>query len=156
VADETIVQTLAAKDEIRELLYRCAALVDAGDFSGSAALFANAKLTADGTDIRVQGAVAVEAAQRQHMRAYNGSPRTKHVTTNVIVEVAEDGATASASSYFTVLQAVPGALALAPILAGRYHDTFERADSGWRFTSRHTITELTGDVGHHLNITLDV
>jgi hypothetical protein len=155
MADDTAWRLLAAKEEIRELLHRCAELVDAGDFAGSAALFAHATLTAEGTDVRVTGASAVEAAQRELVRCYDGSPRTKHVTTNVIVEVTDVDATASARSYFTVLQAVPGSFALAPILAGRYHDTFERIDGAWRFASRHTISDLIGDIGHHLRIDIN-
>jgi len=80
----------------------------------------------------------------------NGTPLTKHVTTNVMVDVDESGDTATARSYFTVLQAVPGELALQPIIAGRYRDHFERADGVWRFTGRHMVVDLMGDLGHHL------
>ena len=63
----------------------------------------------------------------------DGTPGTKHVTTNLILEIDEDSGTASARSYWTVLQAVPG-LPLQPILAGRYHDRFARATDRWKFT----------------------
>ena len=59
----------------------------------------------------------------------DGTPRTKHVTTNLIVEVDDDAGTATGRSYFTVLQAVPG-LPLQPIVAGRYHDRFVRDGVG--------------------------
>ena len=68
----------------------------------------------------------------------DGTPGTKHVTTNLILDIDDDRGTASARSYWTVLQAVPG-LPLQPILAGRYHDRFERAPgAGWRFVERGT------------------
>ena len=56
----------------------------------------------------------------------DGTPGTKHVTTNLIIEIDDQATGAAARSYFTVLQAVPG-LPLQPILAGRYRDRFQRA-----------------------------
>jgi 3-phenylpropionate/cinnamic acid dioxygenase small subunit len=149
---ESISAKLAAKEEIRELLYRCSELVDEGDYAGSAALFAHATLTAAGTELRLRGSSEVETAQRRLMRDYDGSPRTKHLTTNVVVDVRLDESRASSRSSFVVLQAVPGSFELAPIMAGRYHDDFERVDGTWRFASRHTIPELVGDVRQHLRI----
>jgi 3-phenylpropionate/cinnamic acid dioxygenase small subunit len=150
--DATLLRRLAASDEIRQLLHRCSELVDAGDFAGVAALFAHATLTAAGTDVRVSGAADIEAVQREAFRDYDGALRTKHLVMNTIVELAQDGATATARSCFVVLQAVPDEFPLAPIMAGRYHDSFERADDGWRFTARHTLPDLLGDVSHHLRI----
>ena len=86
------------------------------------------------------------------LRYEDGTPRTKHLTTNVIVEIDDGGASASARSYFTVLQAVPGHLALQPVVAGRYRDRFERAEGGWRFSGRHIVVDLVGDVSQHLRI----
>jgi hypothetical protein len=71
--------------------------------------------------------------------------------TNPIVEVDEDAGTGTARSYFTVLQQVDD-LPLQPVIAGRYRDEFERADGGWRFTHRHMICDLFGDLSHHLLI----
>ncbi len=62
----------------------------------------------------------------------DGTPWTKHVTTNLILEIDEAADHATARSYWTVFQAVEG-LPLQPILAGRYLDTFERHDGHWRF-----------------------
>ena len=66
-----------------------------------------------------------------------------------IIEV-EDGAdTASARSYFTVLQQVED-LPLQPIISGRYHDTFHRIDGSWWFDTRIMRVDLVGDLGRHL------
>ena len=54
-----------------------------------------------------------------------------------------------------MLQAVPGELALQPIVAGRYRDRFERGDRGWRFASRHLVVDLVGELGHHLLFDLE-
>ena len=79
----------------------------------------------------------------------NGTPHTKHVTTNLLIEVDEAASTATCRSYFTVLQQTP-ILALQPIIAGRYHDRFEQVDGAWRFSHRHIISDLFGDLSQHL------
>jgi 3-phenylpropionate/cinnamic acid dioxygenase small subunit len=79
----------------------------------------------------------------------DGTPRTRHVTTNIAIEVDEEAGTAVARSYFTVLQALPD-LALQPIASGRYRDRFERRGGQWRFTARRATVGLVGDVSRHL------
>jgi 3-phenylpropionate/cinnamic acid dioxygenase small subunit len=138
---------------VTNLIYRYAELIDAGDFDGIADLLAGADITAEGSDWVTRGRDAVLALYTTTTRRYDdGTPRTKHLTTNVIVEV--DGEAATARSYFTVLQAVPGALALQPIIAGRYRDRFEQVEGSWRFAARHMAVDLIGDVSHHLLIGL--
>ena len=79
----------------------------------------------------------------------DGTPGTKHVTTNLILDIDEEAGTAAARTYWTVLQAVPG-LPLQPILAGRYHDRFVRVDQVWRFAERRYLIDLVGDVSRHM------
>jgi 3-phenylpropionate/cinnamic acid dioxygenase small subunit len=98
----------------------------------------------------VSGRDAVEKMLRDNLVVYDdGTPRTKHVTTNVAIEVDEEAGTAVARSYFTVLQALPD-LALQPIVSGRYRDRFERHEGRWRFVERRVQTDLVGDVSGHL------
>jgi ketosteroid isomerase-like protein len=145
-----------ARDVIAALVYAYAERIDGGDFEGVADLLADAEVTAEGTDRRWRGRDEVlrlyESGTRRHA---DGTPRTKHVTTNLVVDVDEAAGTATARSYYTVLQAVPGALALQPIVAGRYRDRFERVDGRWRFAGRHMVVDLVGDLGHHLLFELD-
>ena len=136
---------------IANLIHTYAERIDLGDFDGLADLFAHAEITAEGRDTPTRGRDEVLAMYTASTRRYdNGTPRTKHVTTNLIVEVDEGGETAAGRSYFTVLQHVPGALALQPIISGRYHDRFALVDGAWRFESRHMIVDLVGDLSHHL------
>ena len=145
-----------ARDEIAALVYAYAERIDAGDFDGVADLLADAEISAEGTDRAWRGRGEVlrlyESGTRRHA---DGTPRTKHVTTNLVVEVDEAAGTATARSYYTVLQAVPGALVLQPIVAGRYRDRFEWVDGRWRFAGRHMVVDLVGDLGHHLLFELD-
>jgi 3-phenylpropionate/cinnamic acid dioxygenase small subunit len=139
------------RDDIERLLFTYAERIDAGDFDGVADLFADAVITSEGSDRRIIGRDGALAMYEGSTRRYpNGTPLTKHVTTNVMIEVDHDGATATSYAYFTVLQAVPGELALQPIIAGRYHDRFDCVDRAWRFTGRHMIVDLVGELGHHL------
>ena len=133
---------------IESLIARYAELVDDGDFAGVGALLAEATFT--GGAGSVSGGNAIERMLRNDVILYeDGTPRTKHVTTNIAVELDEDAGTAVARSYFTVLQALPD-LPLQPIAGGRYHDRFERRDGQWRFVERRVRTDLVGDVSRHL------
>jgi 3-phenylpropionate/cinnamic acid dioxygenase small subunit len=142
-----------AEAAITRLLHRYAEAIDAGDFDAVADLFAEGEITAEGSDVVTRGRAAVRALYDATTRIYpeTGTPRTKHVVTNVTVEVDETGETARATSYFTVLQATPR-LALQPIVAGRYRDAFVFTADEWRFARRHIICELFGDVTQHLLI----
>ena len=148
----------AAHDAITELIYTYAERIDAGDFDGVADLFAHAEISTEGIDQVSRGREQVLAMYTNWTRRFpdDGTPKTKHVMTNVIVDVDEEAGTAASRSYFTVLQAVPGVLPLQPIVAGRYRDRFERVDDSWRFTSMHIIIDLMGDLSQHGLSPLDV
>ena len=138
-------------EAVTKLVYSYAERIDAGDFAGVAELFEHATLTFEGFGDAVSGRDAIEALYTRSTRRYeDGSPKTKHVMTNVIVDVAESGSDASSRSYFTVLQAVPGALALQPVIAGRYRHGYKLIDEHWRVTSMHVMIDLVGDLGHHM------
>jgi len=135
---------------IETLIMTYAERVDLGDYAGVADLFDGATYrSALGDDVMVQdGRDAVLNTFETLVRRYpDGTPRTKHVTTNVMVEV--DGDTATARSYYTVMQQTD-VLPLQPIICGRYHDRFEQRDGAWRFTDRLIFSDLIGDLSHHL------
>src|ERR1700685_3577865 len=133
---------------IENLIATYAELVDDGNFAGLGALLANATFTGGGAP--VSGSDAIENMFQDTLIVYDdGTPRTKHLTTNIAIEVDEEAGTAVSRSYFTALQALPG-LPLQPIASGRYHDRFERRDGQWRFAERRVRVDLTGDVSRHL------
>lgn len=136
---------------IRNLLFLYAERIDRGDLAGMARLFEHASYRA-GEQAPITDWHEVESVNRALILLYeDGTPRTQHVTTNVAIELAAGGAAASARSRFTVLQAAPGA-PLQVIVAGRYHDRFEKADGAWRFSSRHILMDLLGDLTRHLRL----
>ncbi|MFK4793542.1 nuclear transport factor 2 family protein [Sphingobium sp. ZW T5_29] len=137
---------------ITNLLYRYAELMDAGELEAAAALFERTRVrTGDGAV--VEGSAPMLALWRAHVRIYPcGTPRTKHVISNPIVEVDEDAGTATCRSYYTVFQATPD-LPLQAICAGRYHDAFVQVDGQWQFSERdYSLLDLVGDLSQHLLI----
>jgi 3-phenylpropionate/cinnamic acid dioxygenase small subunit len=150
----TAVQAAMAVHDVTTLIYSYAERIDEGDFAGVAEVFEHATLTFEGFGDAISGREAIERLYTNTTRRYeDGTPRTKHVMTNVIVDVADE-VHASSRSYFTVLQAVPGELALQPVIAGRYRHTYERVDGTWRVATMHVIIDLTGELGHHMLIDL--
>lgn len=141
-----------ARDAIENLLYSYADAIDAGDYDAIGALFEHACIALeDGTPIAT-GAAAVTALYTATTRRYDdGTPRTHHVTTNPRIELSADGDTAVCRSRFTVFQQTEQ-VALQPIIAGHYTDTFTLADGGWRFTERRMRPTLYGDLSQHLLI----
>ena len=143
---------LSDETQITNLLYTYAELIDTGDLEGAAHLFDHARVKMiSGGD----GDGTVDSAQLlQTWHAFivlypDGTPRTKHVITNPIVEVDEEAGTATCRSYYTVIQQTDG-FPLQPVIAGRYHDRFERVDGTWRWSWRdYSLIDLVGDMSRH-------
>jgi hypothetical protein len=150
--DATITTMKGTPSEaITALIYTYAERIDEGDFAGIGELFAHATLTFEGFGDAVSGRDAIAQLYERTTRRYDdGTPRTKHVMTNVLVEVADDGLSATSRSYFTVLQAVPGAFALQPVIAGRYRHRYSCVEGQWRVEAMHIMIDLMGDLGHHM------
>src|ERR1700728_5094833 len=91
---------------IARLVFGYAAGLDAGDLAGMAAHFDQALLrTVSGDGATFTGAAEVLAAFDGSVQRFeDGTPSTKHVTTNLIVDADEAGGIASAPLYITVLQ----------------------------------------------------
>jgi hypothetical protein len=138
-----------AERAVVALLMRYCELQDAADFVGVSELFRHATYAVSGGPVR-RGYDEVLALKAHHDQVHDdGSLRTKHVTTNTMVEVDDDGLRASTRSYFTVYQAT-AELPLQPVIAGRYHDEFECVDGTWRFRSRVIHGDLVGDLTQHV------
>ena len=144
-----------AADAIEALIYTYAERIDLADLEGVGALFARGRFSEErsiGESAEARYALRGEVLAkglRGAIRLYEGNPRTKHLTTNVAVEVDEAAGSGLARSYFVVLQQTPE-LPLQPIVSGRYRDRFERVDGVWRFAERRVRTDHLGDLSAHL------
>lgn len=137
------------REAILDLIHRYAELIDAGDFDGVGALLGRAAFGGPRTPT-VTGAQHIAALFAMTTRRHEcGTPKTRHLVLNPIVEIGGD--TATARSTFCVVQAT-GRVPLQPIVVGRYYDRFARDDSGWHFTERIADVEMVGDVSDHLSI----
>lgn len=136
--------------EITNLLYRYAEKMDGGDLEGAAALFRHARIKVQSRDDLIDEH-ALLLVWKQHIKIYPcGTPRTKHIISNPIIEIDDASGKATVRSYYTVFQETDE-IPLQPIAAGRYHDTFERIDQTWRFSFRdYSLLELTGNLSAHL------
>ncbi len=136
---------------ITSLLMTYAEHVDAGRWADVAAMFDHSTYRVDHADSGLvstyEGAAQVRAFCEQTRVYPDGTPRTRHVVTNVVIDV--DGDHASARSYATVLQQTD-VLPLQAIASGRYVDRLERAGGGWRFTDRLITGFLLGDRSQHV------
>jgi hypothetical protein len=136
-------------EAIRGLIHEYAFRIDAGDLDGLAALFEHAEL---GSSMRPERRRGTAEARRNYNGVIiyeNGTPCTMHCITNVTITVDEGEQTASARSYFTVIQKLPD-FALQPIIAGQYRDTFAVIDGAWWFTERIIHPDLIGDLSKHM------
>ncbi|MGW1468218.1 nuclear transport factor 2 family protein [Streptomyces sp. NPDC002308] len=141
--------TLADTTAVTNLIAEYAELVDTGNFAGVGELFADAVFIGSGAPVDGRDG-GVEKMLRSSVILYeDGTPRTHHATTNIAVEVDAEAGTATARSYVTVFQSLPG-FPLQPVAAGRYGDRFERRNGRWRFTERRVRIHLVGDVSRHL------
>lgn len=139
----------AAAEDIRTLLYLYAEAVDAGRLKDAAALFRHARIeTGAGGSLDADGVLAL---WRCVLVLYPcGTPRTRHLITNPIVDVDEAAGTATARSCYTVLQGTAD-FPLQIIASGRYLDRFARIDGAWCFVERdYRQLNFSGDLSHHL------
>ena len=139
--------------QIENLLYTYAERIDAGDLPGVAELFRHGRILPSPDAPREATFVGVEQVLSMYQastRIYeDGTPRTRHLTTNAIIEVGADQEEAKARSYYTVLQKTE-VLPLQPIISGHYHDTFHRVEGVWCFETRTMFIDLVGDLSQHL------
>jgi ketosteroid isomerase-like protein len=136
---------------IENLIYNYAERIDDGDLKGVAELFCDAEIVSTAHNVRRTGFDEVLKMYELSCRLYEstGTPLTKHLTTNVIIELDKNGKEASARSYYTVIQATES-LPLQPIISGRYKDRFRKVDTQWKFASREMIVDLIGNCSAHL------
>jgi len=140
---------ISSEREIENLIAKYTYLLDKGDFAGQSQLFKYGRIGALGN--YAEGPEAIEKSQYANLQLYpNGTPQTAHVTTNITIEINEDGKNATSSSYVTILQQdTERSFPLQPVMVGRYDDTFALIDGKWWFTERNLSLSLIGDLSHH-------
>jgi uncharacterized protein (TIGR02246 family) len=120
---------MSDKDEIRELLARYCFALDGDRFEEMAALFTPDGVweTAFGTGTGRAGIVAQARSIATGVR-----PKRVHLTTNIVIEL--DGDTATARSNWALIQNTPGGPAIGS--GGGYSDRLVKVDGRWLFRHR--------------------
>ena len=131
-------------DEITALVHSYARLLDRGDVDAVVALFEHATWRSEPAGSVLRGSAEVRPVY-ERMTASGGGRRTKHLLTNVSVEVEPGATTGSSHCYWTVLQATASGPRIDVILSGQYTDTFDQVDGRWRFADRLITVDLNGD-----------
>ena len=130
---------------MNEYCYR----IDNGDLTGFAELFQHGTWKVQGDPAGGDTGSASVLKTLQQVILYDGKPRTKHVMSNVQINIGKSGKAADAQCYISVFQAVPPDFPLQAIFIGHYHDTFEKVDGRWRFLLRDIHPDLVGNLGYH-------
>jgi 3-phenylpropionate/cinnamic acid dioxygenase small subunit len=141
---------------ITSLMYRYTECIDAADFAGLGRLFEHGQIrstAATDPEQGLPGAAMSEFYRKTNKVHPDGTLRTRHLTSNVRVDVDEQAGIATARSCYVVFQATPK-LPLQPIVGGRYEDRFQRVDGVWHFAERLIHVDQVGDLSEHLEIDL--
>lgn len=143
--------------DILNLVYRYPELIDAGDFEGVGELFAEATVVFEAN--MGQEVVTMELHGKEEVRRNfesttrrfpdDGTPHTRHVVTNPIVEIDEEAGTAVCRYYITVFQQTDD-FPLQPVWSNRYEDDLRRRNGTWHFVHRRGFAHLPGDTSQHL------
>lgn len=134
--------------EINALICRYGDLIDAADFEGIADLFAHATIRSG--DRAFRGREQLLELWRDLVITYDdGTTRTKHLISNLVIEVDPGNVGASARSSVTVLQACPPDFPLQVVATSQHRDRFEKVAGDWRFVERVDVTNLVGDLSRH-------
>ena len=123
--------------------------VDKAQFNQVGELFANGTLiTAFNSP---KGKEQVAKHLNDNLQVYpEGTLRTSHVTTNIVLDVNDEAGTATGESYLTLFQQnADKGFPLQVILTGIYHDKFKLSEGAWHFESRELEVSLVGDISHH-------
>jgi ketosteroid isomerase-like protein len=129
-------------DEITALVHSYARLLDSGDVDAVAALFEHSTWRSLPKGSVLRGTAEVRPVY-ENLLAQDRSRHTKHLITNLSVDLEPGATTASSHCRWTVLQGTPGE-PISITLSGQYADTFEKVDNRWRFSDRLITTDLTG------------
>jgi uncharacterized protein (TIGR02246 family) len=132
--------TPVTREAVAELLARYAHAYDAGDVAGAAACF-----TADGTMTTTPpGGDAPAARGRDELEAFFGAARAaraargeqpRHLVSNVVVSVADHGASALVKAYMTLVLSDADGVRIDA--TGVYEDRVVATADGCRFATRH-------------------
>ena len=139
---------MSDREEINHLMNQYCFAIDTGDLETFAGLFEHGQWEMEGAKPNVgkKGMLALVSGIKIYA---DGTPRTKHITTNVDIKIDKEKGAATSQCYVTVFQETDD-FPLQPIFSGHYFDEFKRVDGTWCFASRLVRSALVGDMSAHV------
>jgi SnoaL-like domain len=142
--------------EITALVHSYALLLDGGDMDAVTALFAHSDWRSETAGVPtservLHGSEEVKPIYAQIKIHDDGTPRTKHLLTNLTIDLEPGASTASSRCYWTVLQNLEPGGPIEIILSGQYVDRFKKVEGAWRFAERLIQVDLTGNASAHMS-----
>ncbi len=139
--------------EINTLLNEYAYRVDTGDLDGFLDLFEAGEWSVEGSTISHGRQELFDNVISNIIIYPDGTPKTRHVTANISLQIDEATGSASGQRYVTVLQQTDK-LPLQTIFSGHYFDEFVKDNGRWRFAKTTVRHPLVGDMSAHLTASL--
>jgi hypothetical protein len=130
---------------IERTLYRYCNAVDSADFAAFAEIFTHGQWFM----VDEPGAAPVLEWFKRHTILYDGQTKTKHQITNLIVDEAADGQSASFTCTISIWQGLDD-FPIQPIVMGRFAGTFVQLEGEWWWKTHRLIRELVGDRSRHI------
>lgn len=129
-------------EAIRHLIYTYAFHLDKREYPKVASLLADAtvSLSWPAENVEERGIRGIEAIERFYSNAFEGRRPSRHVITNLIIDLDESGEAASVYSYLTSVGHPPQPPSV--LLSGHYEDRFTKVDGEWRFSRKDIVVEL--------------
>ena len=128
---------------ITVLVHSYARLLDGSDVDAVVALFEHSTWRSEPGGAVRRGPAEIRPVYERLTAHHRG--RTKHLLTNLSIDVHPRTDTASSHCYWTVLVAAGTGGRIEISLSGQYADTFEKVDGVWRFTDRLITVDLNGE-----------
>ena len=144
---------MSAETEITTLLNQYAYRVDTGDLDGFLDLFETGEWSVEGSTVSNGRQELFDNVISNIIIYDDGTPKTRHVTANISLDIDESAGTASGQRYVTVLQQTDK-LPLQTIFSGHYFDEFVKENGRWRFARTLVRHPLVGDMSAHLTAAL--
>ena len=135
------------REEILSLLNQYSYCADSGNVEGLVALYEKGEWAMEGEKL-YRGAEELREIAAKTIMYEDGTPRTRHINTNIELDIDVENGTANGRRYLTVVQQTD-ALPLQPVFSAIYFDEFIKEDGSWRFARTLVTAPLIGDMSHH-------
>lgn len=139
---------MSDRDEITALVHRYAELLDAGDVEGLVGLFARATWRSGHTG-EIRRTPEEVRAVYERVVLHGGSPRTRHLASNLTIDIVDGADDATGRCCYTVLQGLHPGGSIEAILSETCEDRYHRGTDGWHLTDRLFHVDLAADLSQH-------